>query len=163
MPSIDNRINSDSINSWEADLIQFNKQTTNNVTTLFNRPSKLVRLIKNENTKTDTVLNGIYKHSEGIKILTMDRGIEFLRPLEIKLHNIEPYYCDAMCPWQKGGCENTNRRIRRWLPRNIDITKIKQEDLDIITKEINNIPRKSIGYRTPAEFYESPPEWCTSR
>jgi IS30 family transposase len=124
---------------------------------LFNRPSKFIKLIKNENGKADIVLNGIYKYSKEIKYLTMDRGIEFLRPKEIKEHGIEPYYCDAMSPWQKGGCENTNGRLRRWLPKKTDITTLSQKDVDSVANNMNNTPRKCIGYKTPQEFYENTP------
>lgn len=133
-----------------------------NKTTLFNRLTKFVRLIKNIDGKADTVLQGIYNHSEGIKTLTLDRGIEFLRPQEIKEHNITPYYCDPMRPGQKGGVENTNRRLRRWLPKKMNIDIITQKDLDLIANKINNIPRKCIDYKTPKEFYESLTGCCTS-
>ena len=162
LPSIHNRTNSNSINSWEADLIHFGIKTKQNVTTLFNRLTKFVRLIKNVDGKATTVLEGIYKNSKGIKTLTMDRGIEFLRPSEIKQHKINPYYCDPMRPGQKGGVENTNRRLRRWLPKKMNIDTITQKDLDLIANEINNIPRKCIGYKTPKEFYENYPKCCTS-
>lgn len=162
LPSIHDRINSDDIDSWEVDLIHFGRKTKQNVTTLFNRLTKFVRLVKNIDGKADTVLQGIYSYSKGIKTLTLDRGIEFLRPQEIKEHNITPYYCDPMRPGQKGGVENTNRRLRRWLPKKINIDIITQKDLDLIANEINNIPRKCIGYKTPKEFYESLTGCCTS-
>jgi IS30 family transposase len=162
LPSIKERGDSDKITSWEADLVKYGRNTTENVTTLFNRPSKYVRFIKNEDGRAETVLGNIYIYSDGIKILTMDRGIEFLRPQEIRRHGIEPYYCDAMSPWQKGGCENSNRILRRWLPRGTNITEVAQKDLDEIADKMNNTPRKSIGYMTPNEFYANPPIWCTS-
>lgn len=162
LPSIHDRINSNNIDSWEVDLIHFGRKTKQNVTTLFNRLTKFVRLIKNIDGKADTVLEGIYNNSEGIKTLTLDRGIEFLRPQEIKEHNITPYYCDPMRPGQKGGVENTNRRLRRWLPKKMNIDAITQKDLDLIANEINNIPRKCIDYKTPKEFYESLTGCCTS-
>ena len=92
----------------------------------------------------------------------MDRGIEFLRPSEIKQHKINPYYCDPMRPGQKGGVENTNRRLRRWLPKKMNIDIVTQKDLDLIANETNNIPRKCIGYKTLKEFYENYPKCCTS-
>ena len=67
-----------------------------------------------------------------------------------------------MRPGQKGGVENTNRRLRRWLPKKMNIDIITQKDLDLIANEINNIPRKCIGYKTPKEFYESLVGCCTS-
>jgi IS30 family transposase len=163
LPSISQRVSDKHILwSWETDLVHFGRRTTENVTTLFNRASKYVRIIKNKDKSCKTVLAGIYDHSEGIKILTMDRGVEFLAPEDIRRHGIEPYYCDPGCPGQKGGCENSNRRLRWWLPKRTDITKWDQEALDKVAENMNNTPRKSIGYLTPKEFYTNPPSWCTS-
>jgi IS30 family transposase len=162
LPNIRDREDGDSIYSWEADLVSYGKKTPENVTTLFNRCSKYVRLVKNENGRSETVLRGIYAHKRGIKILTMDRGVEFLDVKSLKKHGIKPWYCDPMSPWQKGGCENSNGRLRWWLPRGTDIEKVSQEDLDKISENMNNTPRKSIGYMTPKEFYELIRKWCTS-
>jgi IS30 family transposase len=162
LPSIHTRPDKVSIGDYEADLVSFGRKSKQNVTTLFDRSSRSVRLLKNADGRAETVLSKIYEHSAGIRTLTMDRGIEFLRPHELRQHGIEPYYCDPMSPWQKGGCENTNGRLRRWLPRGTDITLIDQADLDKIASNMNNTPRKCIGFLTPKEFNSHPPNWCTS-
>jgi IS30 family transposase len=153
LPSVHGRVEGGELLSWEADLMRFGK-SVENVTTLFNRPSKLVRLIKNKNGKLETVLGGIKKYKRDINMLTMDRGAEFLRVNWFYENGIMPYYCDAMSPGQKGGCENTNRRVRKWLPKKTtDISLVGQRELDRIARNMNNTPRKCLGFKTPLEAY----------
>ena len=153
LPSVRLRNEEGVMKSWEGDLVRFGK-SVQNVTTLFNRPSKLVRLIKNNNGTPGVVLNGIKKYANDIKILTMDRGVEFLRVDWFYDHGIDPYYCDPMNSGQKGGCENTNGRLRKYLPRGTDIGLVDQNALDIIESEMNNTPRKCLGFMTPNEAYK---------
>lgn len=68
---------------------------------------------------------------------------------------IKSYYCDPRSPWQKGTVENTNSRIRRFLPRNTDLEKVSNDNLIAIADRMNNTPRKCLGYRTPKEVFES--------
>lgn len=89
--------------------------------------------------------------------MTFDRGSEFLYyTLLSRQLNIKSYYCDPRSPWQKGTVKNTNSRIRRFLPRNTDLEKISNDNLLAIAEQMNNTPRKCLGYRTPKEiFYEN--------
>ena len=160
LPNISDRTDENHITSWEADLMRFGRKNKANITTLFNRRTKLVRLVRNEDARRVTVLGGVFKNRRGVKILTMDRGLEFIDPAGIKAHGILPFYCDAMSPWQKGGCENTIRRLRRWLPRYTDISSVSQSDIDKIAKAMNNTPRKILGWYTPAEAYRNH-KWCS--
>ena len=153
LPSVHDRDDIAEPKSWEADLVRFGK-TVQNVTTLFNRHSKLVRLIKNIDGRVATVLSGLSKHVEDIKILTLDRGSEFVRVSWFYDNGIRPYYCDPMSPGQKGGCENTNRRLRRYLPKRTDISLYDQRAIDNIERKMNNTPRKCLGYLTPSERHE---------
>jgi len=152
LPSVHDRNDSAEFRSWEVDLIRFGKNRVN-ITTLFNRKSKLVRLIRNSDGKSNTVLGGIKRHSKEIKMLCMDRGPEFIKPEWFINNNVQAYYCDAMSPGQKGGVENTNRRLRRWLPCNTDISSVAQVDIDNIEHKMNNTPRKILGYLTPNEAH----------
>jgi len=126
LPSIHLRDESGTNKSYEGDLMRFGK-SVQNVTTLFNRSSKLVRLIKNETGSPDVVIGGILKYAKEIDILTMDRGVEFKQVNKFIENGIVPFYCDAMAWWQKGGCENTNGRVRRELPKKMDPNLITQE------------------------------------
>jgi len=65
------------------------------------------------------------------------------------------YLCDAYASWQKGGIENANGRIRRWLPRRTDLDDISETDIQEIAMTINLTPRKCLGYRSSAEKFLS--------
>ncbi|MCZ7977740.1 IS30 family transposase, partial [Agrobacterium salinitolerans] len=56
-------------------------------------------------------------------------------------------------PWQKGAVENTNKRIRRFMPGDTDIAKVTQQQLTELAHHLNSQPRKCLGYRTPAEAF----------
>ena len=59
------------------------------------------------------------------------------------------WFCDAYASWQKGGIENANGRLRRWLPRQIDIDKVSDEEMQDIILTANLTPRKCLGFKTP--------------
>jgi IS30 family transposase len=63
------------------------------------------------------------------------------------------YFCDAYASWQKGGIENANGRIRRWLPRQTDLDELSDEDIQDVAMTINLTPRKCLGFRSPAEAF----------
>ena len=65
----------------------------------------------------------------------------------------QTWFCDPSSPWQKGTVENTNRRVRRWLPRKRDITAVSDHELKMICDRLNNTPRKCLGWKTPAEVF----------
>lgn len=61
------------------------------------------------------------------------------------------YFCDAYASWQKGGVENTNGRIRRWLPRSMDLDLVSDEDIQKTAMNLNSTPRKCPDFKTPIE------------
>jgi len=65
------------------------------------------------------------------------------------------YFCDAYASWQKGGVENANGRIRRWLPRGMDLEDFSEDNIQEISMTINLTPRKCLGYRSPVEPFLS--------
>ena len=86
--------------------------------------------------------------------MTFDNGGEFaghslLRPLLA----CGTYFCDAYASWQKGAVENTNGRLRRWLPRGIDLDDLADDDCQDIALTLNTTPRKCLGYNTPIEAF----------
>jgi len=90
------------------------------------------------------------------KTVTFDRGSEFLfYPLLSRQLGIKSYYCDPRAPWQKGTVENTNSRIRRFLPRETDLKEITDQQLAAVCSQINNTPRKCLGYRTPEDVFKA--------
>lgn len=65
----------------------------------------------------------------------------------------QTWFCDPQSPWQKGTIENTNRRARKWLSREVDPLSVTDADLIEICNRLNGTPRKCLGYRTPAEVF----------
>lgn len=131
---------------WEGDLIVSRKGIKSNITVLIERKSRFVMSIKNENKSPISVLSGI---SELIKELpakarrsiTLDRGKEFMMPIYFERSlGIKAYYCDGHSPWQKGGVENMNARIRRFLPKRANLDYVSEDYLEKMIEIINTNP-----------------------
>jgi IS30 family transposase len=144
---------------WEGDTIHFPVGQKSCVTTLVERKSRFVCLRKNKNKTASTVIGGIYNiiKSSPLKIwdsLTFDRGPEFMEYPQLEQKTkCKIYFCDPRAPWQRGSNENTNGRLRRYLPKKHSIDETSQEDLDRIAILVNNTPRKCLGYETPREVF----------
>jgi IS30 family transposase len=145
---------------WEGDNIIFSSSKTQSITSVVERKSRFLMLTKNVNSQTATVMNNIKEKLlkvplEGCLTITFDQGSEFAdyKQLETNI-GCRVYYCEISSPWQKGTNENTNGRLRRYLPRKIDITSISQKDLDHIAKRANATPRKCLGFKTPKEMFQ---------
>jgi IS30 family transposase len=144
---------------WEGDTIQFKGTKEKVVTTLVERKSRLVFLIKNNSKHSNGVMDKIkikFKNlpAKMFKTITFDQGCEFAdyRSLEQQME-CKVYYCETHSPWQKGSNENMNGRLRWHLPREADIAKITQEELDQLAAKMNRCPRKCLGYKTPQEVF----------
>jgi IS30 family transposase len=142
---------------WEGDLIGGSKNSY--VATLVERHSRYVMLIKVANKDTEGVVNALIKHSQKLpgelyRSLTWDRGKELADHQRLKLAtNIEVYFCDPRSPWQRGSNENTNRLLRQYLPRGTDLAVHSQAKLNAIARQLNERPRKTLLYQTPAEKF----------
>ena len=66
---------------------------------------------------------------------------------------MKTYFCDPHSPWQKGGVENINGRLRRYIPPGTDPDSFSDDDLQALAARFNNTPRKCLGYQTPAEVF----------
>lgn len=144
---------------WEGDTIEFKGNKSEVVTTLVERKSRMVFLIKNSSKHSRGVMEKIHSKFKNvpkkmIKTITFDQGSEFAdhRYLEETM-KCEVYYCESHSPWQKGSNENMNGRLRKYLPKNAKINLITQEELDLIAAKMNRCPRKCIGYKTPNELF----------
>jgi IS30 family transposase len=144
---------------WEGDTIQFKGTKEKVVTTLVERKSRMVFLIKNNRKYSQGVMDKIKNKLEKLptkmrKTITFDQGCEFAdyQSLEQQM-KCKVYYCETHSPWQKGSNENMNGRLRWHLPRETDIDKITQEDLDQLAAKMNRCPRKCLGYKTPNEVF----------
>lgn len=144
-----------SIGHWEGDLVVFGSLKSSNVTTLVERKSRFAQLVHNRSKYTDEVIGGITKTISGlrnkqIKTITFDRGTEFA---SFRKLGVTTYFCNPHSPWQKGGDENFNGRLRRYLPKKFDHRNLSQDLLDNIKDKMNNQPRKCLGFRSPDEIF----------
>lgn len=144
---------------WEGDTIQFKGTREKVVTTLVERKSRIVYLIKNNSKHSRGIMNKIKGKFENLprkmcKTITFDQGSEFAdyRHLEQQI-KCKVYYCKTHSPWQKGSNENMNGRLRFYLPRETNIGKITQAALDAIAAKVNRCPRKCLGFKTPNELF----------
>jgi IS30 family transposase len=133
----------------------FGSLRSSNVTTIVERKSRFTKLVHNQNKYTNEVIGGIKKKlsqlpKQLVKTITFDRGTEFA---SYKNLGITAYFCNPHSPWQKGGNENFNGRLRKYLPKRYDHKKLSQELLDKIEEKMNNQPRKCLGFRSPAEVF----------
>jgi IS30 family transposase len=144
---------------WEGDLIEGSNKTC--IATLVERHSRYVMLAKLENKRTETVVSALIKQahklpSELYKPLTWDRGTEMTSHQRFTLEtDIQVYFCDPQSPWQRGSNENTNRLLRDYLPKGTDLSVHTQAELNWIARELNERPRKTLDYETPADRFNA--------
>jgi IS30 family transposase len=144
---------------WEGDTLRFRKCRRTCVTSLVERKSLLVLLKHNQNAKSETVMNNIkvLLCNTPRKIwqsITFDQGSEFAQSWTVeRCSRAKVYYAQPHSPWQRGTNENTNRRLRRYLPRQMQLKQLTQPVLDNIATKMNNTPRKCLGFLTPKEVY----------
>jgi IS30 family transposase len=80
-------------------------------------------------------------------------GTEFARHYDLNAIGIDTYFCDPHAPWQKGGIENAIGRMRRFLPRKIDLASLEDHHFAQLIAAYNATPRKCLDWRTPAEAF----------
>ena len=140
---------------WEGDLIAGSSNT--HIATLVERQSRFTMLVKVDGKDTHTVVKALIKKvrrlpSELRRSLTWDRGMEMAAHKEFTIAtNVQVYFCDPKSPWQRGTNENTNRLLRQYFPKGTDLSACTQVDLNKIALRLNQRPRKTLGFRSPAE------------
>jgi IS30 family transposase len=144
---------------WEGDLIEGSNKSC--IATLVERHSRYVMLAKLENKRTETVVTALIKQAHKLpgelyKFLTWDRGTEMTSHQRFTLEtDIQVYFCDPQSPWQRGSNENTNRLLRDYLPKGTDLSVYTQAELNWIARELNERPRKTLDYETPADRFNA--------
>ena len=142
---------------WEGDLLFGDRSSQ--IATLVERQTRYVMLVKVASNDTATVVNALIKNARKLpqelyKSLTWDRGHEMAGHKRFTLAtDIQVYFCDPRSPWQRGSNENTNGLLRQYLPKGIDISSYSQAKLNAVARQLNERPRKTLGYQTPAEMF----------
>ena len=144
---------------WEGDLISGPKNSY--IATLVERHTRYVMLAKLPDKRTQTVVSALIRQaktlpSELYKSLTWDRGKELMDHRRFSLAtNIDVYFCDPHSPWQRGSNENTNRLLRQYFPKGTDLSVHSQAYLNKVARQLNERPRKTLGFETPAERFSA--------
>ncbi len=144
---------------WEGDLLAGSSNSY--MVTLVERHSRYVMLAKVAKRDTQTVVTALIEQAKQLpdelyRSLTWDRGKELSDHKRFTLAtDIAVYFCDPQSPWQRGSNENTNRLLRQYFPKRTDLSVHSQERLDAVARELNERPRKTLDYETPAERFQA--------
>jgi len=140
---------------WEGDLLRGTRNS--HVATLVERHSRFCMLVKVPGKDTATVVAALSQHVRKLpatlrRSLTWDRGLEMAQHKSFTMAtDVRVYFCDPQSPWQRGSNENTNGLLRQYLPKKADLSCYSQSDLDEIALRLNQRPRKTLGFQTPAD------------
>src|SRR6202795_1280441 len=139
---------------WEGDLLSGGENS--HMVTLVERHSRFLMLIKVPSKDTAVVVAALSKHVRKLpaalrRSLTWDRGLEMAKHKAFTVAtDVQVYFCDPQSPWQRGTNENTNLLLRQYFPRGTDLALHSQAHLDQIALRLNQRPRKTLGFQTPA-------------
>lgn len=140
---------------WEGDLLC--GTPSSQIATLVERKSRFVMLVKVPSKSTEVVVAALSKHirklpSQLRRSLTWDRGFELTGHKQFTLATqMQVYFCDPHSPWQRGSNENTNGLLRQYFPKGQDLSGYSQQQLDAIAMRLNQRPRKTLDFSTPAQ------------
>ena len=166
---------------WEGDLLLGSKHSQ--IATLVERQTRYVMLVKVNSRDTETVINALTQQARKLprelyQSLTWDRGKELADHKRFSLDtHIKVYFCDPgkgtgrsqtfqsryphkglllrpHSPWQRGSNENTNGLLRQYFPKGMDLSNVDQNRLDAVARQLNERPRKTLDYETPAERFK---------
>jgi IS30 family transposase len=144
---------------WEGDLIAGSGNSF--IATLVERHTRFVMLAKVGNKDSHSVIQALIKQSRKLpkelyQSLTWDRGTEMAGHKAFTLAtDIDVYLCEPHSPWQRGTNENTNRLLRQYFPKGTDLSIHSQAKLSAVARQLNERPRKTLGYETPAERFNA--------
>jgi IS30 family transposase len=142
---------------WEGDLLCGNRSSQ--IATIVERQTRYLMLVKVASKDAETFANTLIKNARKLpqelyKSLTWDRGTEMADHQRFTLAtDIKVYFCDPQNPWQRGSNENTNGLLRQYFPKGIDLSAYSQAKLNAVARKLNERPRKTLNYETPAERF----------
>jgi IS30 family transposase len=145
------------VGDWEVDTI-IGKYHQGAIVTIVDKKSKFTLIKKLPTKEANGVSKAIIDLLQPVKsiihTITSDNGKEFAGHQEVSnALDIDFYFCDPYSSWQRGLNENTNGLIRRYIPKKTDFTNISDREIMMIQNDLNNRPRKTLGYKTPAEVF----------
>jgi IS30 family transposase len=144
---------------WEGDLLAGSKNSY--IATLVERHTRYVMLAKVTGKDTHTVVSALIKQARRLpnelyKSLTWDRGKELTDHRRFTLAtNVDVYFCDPQSPWQRGSNENTNGLLRQYFPKGTDLSVYSQAHLNKVARQLNERPRQTLQFETPAERFNA--------
>lgn len=139
---------------WEGDLLTGSHNS--HIATLVERHSRFTILVQVAGKDTNSVITALTREVNKIpaslkKTLTWDRGSEMAQHKSFTVAtDVQVYFCDPRSPWQRGSNENTNRLLRQYFPKGTDLKEFNQEYLDQVALQLNERPRKTLDFDTPA-------------
>lgn len=139
---------------WEGDLITGSQNT--HIATLVERATRFTVLVKVRGKDTNSVIAGLTREVRRLpqklrRTLTWDRGSELAQHKRFTIAtDVKVYFCDPQSPWQRGTNENTNGLLRQYFPKGTELAQYSQADLNKIALRLNQRPRKTLGFQTPA-------------
>ena len=142
---------------WEGDLV-FGSNNSQ-IATLVERHTRYVMLARVKSKDSETVINALIKQAHKLprelyKSLTWDRGSQMADHKRFALAtDIQVYFCDPYNPWQRGSNENTNGLLRQYFPKGTDLSEVSQAKLNAVARRLNERPRKTLNFETPAERF----------
>ena len=140
---------------WEGDLIAGANQSA--IATIVDRSTRFTVLCRINDKRAQTVTRALAERmcqlpAQLRKSLTWDRGVELSAHRSFSMDtNMVVYFCDPGCPWQRGTNENTNGLLRQYFPKRTGLASYTQRELDEVAAKLNSRPRKTLGFKTPAE------------
>ena len=145
------------VGHWEGDTVigANHKQA---IVTLVERKSGYAVLSKVTNKTSDLVSNAIINELQSfaplVKTMTFDNGKEFAEHQRIdKELQSTTYFADPFASWQRGSNENFNGLLRQYIPKKRPLSTVTQEEIKMIQQQLNNRPRKRLGFKTPNEVF----------
>ena len=142
---------------WEGDLL-FGSNGSQ-IATLVERHTRYCMLVRVASKDTKTVINALIKHAHKLprelyKSLTWDRGKEMADHQRFSLAtDVKVYFCDPQHPWQRGSNEQINGLLRQYFPKGMDLSGIHQNRLNAVARQLNERPRETLEFETPAERF----------